>query len=216
MFKRLLPALIALSALIAIAALDGWGLPRAWGFIAKPLTTILILAWAWPRGADEPRMQGRLRLGLLFSLSGDICLLWPQQGFLPGLVSFLLAHLCYIGAFLTRSRLARPRLPFALYALVAGGVLSQLWPGVPAELRVPVLVYVACLSAMAAQAACWWRSQTDASASRWAAIGGGLFVASDALIAIDRFAAPVPHAALFILTLYWLAQCGFVASQRPR
>ena len=41
-----------------------------------------------------------LRLaGLLFSLVGDVSLMLPNERFIQGLVSFLVAHLCYIVAF---------------------------------------------------------------------------------------------------------------------
>src|SRR5437762_5946887 len=74
-------ALAALSAAVDIAAtlgaLAGW-LP----FVFKPLTTLLIIAWAWPRGADSPLQQQWVRIGLALSLAGDIALLWPKQGFL--------------------------------------------------------------------------------------------------------------------------------------
>lgn len=177
--------------------------PLLWIF--KPLTTVLIIAMAWRRGAGSPLRTG-LRAGLVLSLGGDVALLWPQQGFVPGLVCFLLAHLAYIVAFTRDARFAGRPLPFAVYAVAAGGILALLWPGVPGPLRAPVLVYVACLAGMAAQAASRaWQHPGDAGA-RSAAVGGALFVCSDALIAFDRFHTALPHALVPILTLYWLAQ----------
>jgi len=204
-----LPLLTLVSALLSIVALSDMGLPRELAFLAKPLTTVLIILYAWPRGAAQPRMQRLLRAGLLFSLGGDIALLWPEQGFLPGLVSFLIAHLCYILGFASQGRLARPWWPFAMFAVIAGAVLLRLWPGIAAELRLPVLVYVACLASMAAQAWCWWRSslgQAGEALARNAAWGGTLFLLSDSLIAINKFAGAVPLAALWILASYWVAQ----------
>jgi uncharacterized membrane protein YhhN len=107
-------------------------------------------------GADTPCCDAWVLVGLVLSLGGDVALLWPQQGFLPGLVCFLLAHLAYIAAFCTRARFLSRWTPFAAYAVVAGAVLMHLWPGVPAALRVPVLLYVLCLASMAAQAAAVW------------------------------------------------------------
>jgi len=41
----------------------------------------------------------------------------------------------------------------------------------------------------------------------WAlALGGALFVASDALLATNRFAAALPAASVWMLATYWLAQ----------
>ena len=103
--NRLLPWLTGLSAAAAILAFSG-ALPSALAFVFKPLTTLLIIAFAWPRGATVPGQRRWVRLGLILSLVGDVALLWPKEGFLPGLVAFLLAHLAYIAAFCVPVRLA--------------------------------------------------------------------------------------------------------------
>jgi uncharacterized membrane protein YhhN len=145
--------------------------------------------------------------GLVLSLAGDVALLWPTRGFLPGLIAFLLAHAAYLVAFTRRTRLAARWLPFAIYAAVAGAILAVLWPGVPAALRIPVAVYVVFLSAMAAQA--------SLAGGRVLALGGALFVASDALLATNKFHTPLPWAPLWILATYWSAQ-WCIASDAPR
>lgn len=196
----------ALSALLAIASAP-WAFGQPWlNFVFKPLTTVLIIAMAWPRGRDTPVQRRWVLAGLLLSLAGDVALMWPREGFLPGLVSFLLAHLAYLVAFTRVQRLGARGLPFVVYALVAGVVLALLWPGVPGALRGPVVAYVLCLGAMAAQAAVLWRATPGDAAARRLAIGGALFLASDALLATNRFAAPLPLASLWILATYWAAQ----------
>ena len=131
--------------------------------------------------------------GLVLSLGGDIALLWPREGFLPGLVSFLLAHLAYLIGFTRERRFAAAWAPFTLYAVVAGTILALLWPGVPGALRVPVAIYVVCLASMAAQAAVLWRTGVERAGVL--ALGGALFVASDALLATNKFAAELPRRA---------------------
>ena len=197
------------SASLAIAAAP-WalGLPLL-AVIFKPLTTLLVIAHAWLRGRATPVVRRLVLLGLALSLAGDIALLWPKQGFLPGLIAFLLAHLAYLAALTRVQRLARPAWPFIMYTLVAAAILAVLWGGVPAALRVPVAAYVVCLVSMAAQAVAVWRGARGTQGERraaWLALGGALFVASDALLAIDRFMAPLPAASLFILASYWSAQ----------
>ena len=215
--RLLLPWLTALSAALAILAQIG-ALPASLAYVFKPLTTLLIIAFAWSRGAAQSRQRRVVRIALVLSLIGDVALLWPKEGFLPGLVAFLLAHLAYIAAFCVPVRLAARPAVFVVYGAVAALILSQLWSGVPVALRVPVLAYVLCLATMAAQAAVWWRAsdgRPDASLARYAAIGGVLFMASDSLLAIDKFATPLPLAPLWILASYWLAQSCIARSLAP-
>ena len=214
----LLPVAILLSALAAIAAGVGI-LPAFVLFMTKPLTTLLLIVHAARRGADEPAARRWILAGLVLSLLGDVALLWPKEGFLPGLIAFLLAHLAYLVAFHGRVRFAARWQPFALYALIAALVLTVLWPGVPAALRVPVLLYVVCLASMAAQAAVVWRVLRGSAGERLAwsgAIGGALFLLSDALLAANKFATPLPAASLWVLGSYWAAQWCIAGSLRAR
>ncbi|WP_341887901.1 lysoplasmalogenase, partial [Variovorax sp. YR752] len=182
-------------------------------------TTVLLIVHAARRGADEPAARRWILAGLVLSLVGDVALLWPKQGFLPGLIAFLFAHLAYIVAFHGRVRFAARWQPFATYALIASLVLAVLWPGVPATLRLPVLLYVVCLASMAAQAAVVWLALRGTAGERLAwsgAIGGALFLLSDALLAVNRFAAPLPAASLLVLGSYWAAQWCIAGSLRER
>ena len=223
-FSPLALAVLA-SAILAIAVQTAW--PALWlpFAVLKPLTTVLVIVHAARRGEPGDARRRALLAGLALSLVGDVALLWPQQGFLPGLVAFLLAHLAYLWGFTRGVRLASSPAAFAGYALLAAAVLALLWPGVPAGLRPPVLAYVVCLAAMAAQAACVWRAalaRGPAAAvpavayGRLAAIGGGLFLCSDALLAFNRFHTPLPLATLWILATYWAAQWLIASALPPR
>jgi uncharacterized membrane protein YhhN len=197
------PLLAALTLLSAALAIFGGVTAQPWlVYVFKPLTTLLVLAHAWPRGRATPGLRRWVLLGLLFSLLGDVALMWPERGFIVGLLAFLLAHLCYLWAFTRGVRLAAWPWGFVFYALLAGAILSRLWPGVPAELRPPVVAYVLCLATMGAQTAVLWRRQGAALL----ALGGLLFVISDALLATNKFAGPLPLASLWVLVTYWSAQ----------
>ena len=204
-----LPAAGAIFAALAIASAP-WALAQPWlNFAFKPLATLCVLAWAAGADTDDAAVRRWIVAGLACSLAGDVALLWPVRGFLAGLVSFLLGHLAYLVALTRRVRLGARPLAFAGWALVAAAVLSFLWHGVPAGLRVPVVVYVTALSAMAAQATTVWRVRRHApDAARWrvVALGGALFVLSDAILATDRFAGGVPVPTLLNLSTYWLGQ----------
>jgi uncharacterized membrane protein YhhN len=201
---RLLAAALTVCALLAIASAP-WALNQpALNFAFKPLATLIVMAYAWQRGHDNPIVRRWVLTGLCLSLAGDIFLMWPQQGFLPGLVSFLLAHLAYLVAFTRVARFAGTPWVFVAYAALALLILSQLWPGVPGALRLPVVAYVLALACMAAQAAVVWRSGAPRGAVL--ALGGLLFMTSDALLATNKFGGGLPMASLWILSTYWSAQ----------
>lgn len=220
MSRSRLPWLLWAAALTGVLAIAADPLGVRWMHLAfKPATTALLIAWAWPRGEADGARRTWIRTGLVLSWVGDVALLWPQQGFVPGLVSFLLAHLAYIVAFTRTARLGARLVPFLVYAALSAGLLAILWPGVPATLRLPVLAYVAALACMAAQSAASAGVARGTPAGRWAmraAVGGALFLASDATLAWNRFLEPVPAAGFWILVTYWLAQTAIAASLAPR
>lgn len=181
-------------------------------YACKPLATLLILGFAWRNGTPS-RYRSAVIVGLLLSTVGDIALMLPVDAFVVGLAAFLLAHIAYLVAFTARARLFARAWPFVAYASIAAGVLAVLWPHLPAALRVPVMAYVAVLASMAAQAAAVWRVRGH-RAGMLAAIGGAVFVVSDAVLAIDRFAAPFAHAQVAVLATYWIAQTFIAASTR--
>ena len=213
------PISFLLAVLAAIASNLAWP-GQFWPFaLFKPLATVLVIAHAWGRGQAGDARRRALLTGLSLSLVGDLALLWPQPGFLPGLVAFLLAHLAYLWALTRGQRLAARPGPFVVYALVAVVVLWLLWPGVPAALRLPVLAYVLALGVMAAQAGSVWLVHRAGPAeparlAAWAAAGGALFMLSDALLAANRFHSPLPLGSLWILASDWAAQ-WLIASSLP-
>ncbi|HNW58900.1 MAG TPA: lysoplasmalogenase [bacterium] len=215
--KRILPILIPATALATLF------LPRAgagWHgliYFFKPLTTGLILLLALSPGSAAGHPCRRpVAVGLLFSLTGDILLMLPRQIFIGGLAAFFLAHLCYLRAF-TRDVPFLPRRSPLLLLMPALAVLRLIWPGVPLALRLPVLLYLAVLSALAVQ--CCGRALTLRNRSgRLAAAGALLFFCSDALLAVNRFAMPLPSAGLWILGTYYPAQwllAAAVQSDQP-
>lgn len=204
-------------AVLACGAILGLYQPewRLLFYIGKPLATLAIIALALHVHTDEPRYRRSIVLGLCFGLLGDVLLmLHGEAAFMAGLGSFLLGHIAYLHAYRQREPLFATRWPFALYAVLSAGVLAWLWSYLPTDLRVPVVVYVVVLGAMAAQAATvWWRRRDTATAC--AAIGGACFLASDAILAIDRFALPFIAAQASLLVLYWLAQTLIALSVPP-
>jgi uncharacterized membrane protein YhhN len=200
---------IALSAILAIsgAILREAALVLLYAF--KPLTTALIFLTAWriPNPVNA-RYRRAVLIGIALSLCGDVFLMLPKEiapsGFLLGLSSFLVAHLFFLRALTSDTKLFAKPLVLLGFLLFGGANLAVLWPGLAPGLKVPVVAYVACLAAMAAQAAArhlQWRSQ----GSRLAALGGLAFMLSDTLLAYNKFYAPIPVSPLWILGTYYTA-----------
>lgn len=175
-------------------------------YIFKPLTMIWVILIVLL--ADTPfstTYQLIILLGLLASLGGDICLMLPdERWFLPGLVSFLLAHIAYIVAFTLESEATAPIwyiVPFVLYGAL---FVRWLW-GDLGELRAPVLVYVCAILIMAWQAANRWVEVRN-TAAFLAMIGAYLFVMSDSVLAVERFRGSWRSAPFWVLSTYFTAQ----------
>lgn len=173
-------------------------------YVAKPAVTILIGLIAWAGRPEHPGYRHRLLVGIALSLAGDVFLMLPGSWFVPGLGCFLGAHLAYISAFAAGSgmRLAwAALLPFAAFA---AAFLGALWPGL-GGMAGPVSAYVGAIVVMAWQA--WGRAlERRTAAALLAAVGAVFFVASDAILAWNRFRAPLAWAGWAITVTYVTAQ----------
>jgi uncharacterized membrane protein YhhN len=199
-------------AIVGTLATHGHGDAWQWlHWVCKPLTTLLMWLLAWRTVHPVSRAYRRdILIGIALCLIGDILLMVPGDLFVPGLVSFLLAHGLFIAAFSSDVRFAARWWGWLLCLAYGALMTALLWRGMAAALRIPVLVYVAVLASMGGQAlgrASWLREKGDARASsaRYAAAGALLFMLSDSVLAWDRFRAPLPLAGLYILATYYAA-----------
>lgn len=203
MLLQLLSLLVLASALLHIRA--EYRGPRWQVYLFKPLTTTLILVLALTAPLPISSFyQAAVVLGLLFSLAGDVFLMLPSDRFTAGLLSFLLAHLCYIAAFGSVAAFpisAVVLLPFVLYGVV---LLRLLWPHL-GRLKLPVLVYAVVLLVMGWQAAEQYLAVQDGR-SLLALSGAGLFVISDSVLACNRFVRRFRLAQAVVLSTYFAAQ----------
>ncbi|BAL98729.1 MULTISPECIES: lysoplasmalogenase [Caldilinea] len=173
-------------------------------YLFKPLSTALILLTALTLPEPVSHLYRILiAVGLLFSLAGDIFLMLPGDFFLWGLVSFLVAHVFFVAAFLEQTGLQIHGHLLILFTLYGALLLYLLWPHVGA-LRLPVLMYALVLLLMGWQASERWWSMRSAS-TLLAMVGALLFIASDSILALDKFRAPIPHRDLLIMSSYYAA-----------
>jgi uncharacterized membrane protein YhhN len=179
--------------------------PRALLYAGTPAAPgrRVAVAAAAPAGA-EPWLARWIVAGLVLSLAGDVFLMLPSDRFREGLASFLLAHLCYIAAFTREAGFSLALLPLAPLLVAAAFVWRRLAPGV-ADMRGPVLVYVAVLVVMA------WQALARALAlpgtgPLLAAAGACLFVVSDSALALARFDRPFAASRAVVAGSYFAAQ----------
>jgi uncharacterized membrane protein YhhN len=198
---------------------------RVLEFVAKPLLMpgLLVFLYSRTRGvADSEALPfiRRVEFGLIFSWFGDVLLMFSGKDelfFMGGLVAFLLAHFFYISAYIYSvwsagspgSRCYAPLLrrhpwwtvPFVLLLF---GLYGYLYAGL-GSMRLPVLIYAATILTMAALALNR-KGCVGERSFRPVFVGSLLFVFSDAVIAINKFATSIPRAGLIIMTSYIAAQ----------
>lgn len=173
---------------VALAATDRTT-PRS---VTKPALMPLLMV-----GRDRPTQTA---LGL--SCAGDVALLGSSDAaFTAGLASFLAAQVGWVVALRRRPGrgLVRERPWLAAPHVVAGvGLAAYLWPKAGKD-RIPVAVYAAALTTMAVAA-------LDGRDPK-AALGGALFMTSDSLIALNRFAGlHLPGHEGWVMATYTAAQ----------
>ncbi len=142
-------------------------------------------------------------LGAAFLLSsfGDYFLALDDEetNFPRGLGSFLLAHVFYLIVLVPMA--VTPQggylVGIAVLVFIAAGTLIWLWPKL-GKLRLPVLLYMTVISAMAIAA--------FSVPSPWLGIGALLFVFSDAVIAVGKFRRPVPFRGPVVWITYYAGQ----------
>ena len=195
--------------------------------VTKACLMPLLLAWLLVmvrRGSTNPPAMRWLGVGIVFAWFGDLLLSGDGDGFfIGGIAAFLVMQICYTVAF---TRVPGPGLvrawkialvPYAATWLLLNYLVS---PGVGA-LRIPVILYSIVLVTMAV-AALDLVIRVPQDKGWRVAIGAGLFVVSDALIALTAFG-PLTESngwSVVIMATYLMAQAmivtGFTEALAPR
>ncbi|MBA2731973.1 MAG: lysoplasmalogenase [Acidobacteria bacterium] len=193
-------ALIA-AVLTILAAYQGW---RLMHYLFKPLTIVFIILIALrPNHPTSSFYKYMIVAGLLFSLAGDIFLMLPDH-FIKGLVSFLIAHLFYIAAFMFESGRALSLLSAIPFLIYGGLMLSVLRPHL-GKMRLPVMFYMLAILMMGWTAVSRWMLVEQPS-SILAMLGALFFIASDSLLSLDKFKGRFRTAQLLTFSTYTVAQ----------
>lgn len=176
-------------------------------YIAKPATTAMLVLAALTLTPEDPTQRAWFVVALVFCLAGDVFLMLPKDLFVPGLASFLVGHIAFIGGLIAHGLEYRP---VAAIFIVGMGALAR--PVIVAvnrehkDLLVPVLAYIVVIGAMLL---------TSLWTDSWVGFAGGaMFVTSDRILAHNRFIKPFAHAQLAIMTTYHAALFLLVLSLR--
>ena len=199
-----------LLALGAVAAVSDWvGVGERWKsveYLAKPLAMVALVGVALSLHAQNPHVRPWIVAALLLSLVGDVFLMLPRDAFVPGLASFLLAHVAYIVAFRidggSALALAVAAVAVGVAAVVVGMRVVRGVRATEPAVTVPVVVYITAIGAMVACAL--------ATGNALFGAGAVLFMVSDSLIAWNRFVRAMPWAPLAIIVTYHVAQALLV------
>lgn len=209
-----MPAALLLLAIL-LALLDWYAVVREnkpLEYIAKPGVMVALLGWLW----TQTGFQGPVfwfALGLFFSLWGDIFLMLPRDRFIPGLLSFLFAHISYVIGF-TRTlpvvNLASLVMALAVTA-AAGFVLRRVRDGLIAsdnrKLVTPVVIYTNVISLMLLTALLTLlRPEWSFAAALLSSLGALLFFISDGILAWNKFVARLGWGQMAIIISYHLGQ----------
>jgi len=199
-----LPACFALVDWYAVARED-----RRTETWAKPLVLSSLLVVAVVLGATSSTAGVWLLVALVFGLLGDVALLSDSlPRFRAGVAAFLVGHLAYVACFASLG-LPMPVWSWAGLVVLAAALFATRGV-VPAThrlegpaLSVPVAVYSVVIGAMLL---CAWFTGVPL-----VALGASVFVVSDAVLSIDRFVRPIPHARLILMVTYHVGQALIVA-----
>ena len=148
-------------------------------------------------------------IALVCSLAGDVLLLYGERYFVPGLASFLLAHVAYALGFVafddwSSAGFLVGALMMAVLAVAVGIRIVVAARRKERVLGPAVAGYLLAISLMFCAAM--------ATGSTWAILGAALFVASDSVLGWRQFVAEARWMPVTIMVTYHLGQAGLVAS----
>jgi uncharacterized membrane protein YhhN len=155
--------------------------------------SVALLSWLSP--AVDSRYTSWVVVALLFSLMGDVALMGAsQKAFLVGMLAFLLAHVVYAGLFtLYNGWQAADGVTAVVLTVAAVGGYRLLLPGL-GKIKVPVALYVLIIALMTQRALSTLFGDAFTRTQAWTIAGGALlFLISDVMLAINRFARPFKY-----------------------
>ncbi|PWK21385.1 putative membrane protein YhhN [Maribacter polysiphoniae] len=177
----------------------------------KPLILCSLMVYFAINGRQLGKpTYGLMLMALFFSWLGDAFLMYDgisSHYFVAGLLSFLLAHVVYTVLFFRKRNTPFSNtfwLVLGLLAFYGGFLFFQIQAGLGA-LKIPVIFYVAVILLMAL-AAFGRKGKVRQYSFNLVFWGALFFIASDSILAINKFLIDVPYSHLLIMGTYATAQ----------
>lgn len=192
------------------AVIDWWGVVKdriSVEFMSKPLVIIALIGASLSIDATDGIVRGLVIAALGAALVGDVVLVTPDARFEAGVFALMVAHVLYIAAFLESGSLDLG-VEITVGLLIVGiglGAVPQILAGAQRQgpvTHIGVMVFGVLAATMATLAA--------ATTEPTAAIGGALFLTSDALLGWNRFVEPAPGGRALVHATDHLGQMGLV------
>lgn len=182
---------------IALLAMEVAG-PLRTVIKAIPVGTLLVYVLRNMTGRAKIYLGG----ALMGSVAGDILLdIGFADLFIFGLAAFLIGHVFYTVLFFMYAKRPDGLSKMIIAGLVIfAGAMMWLFRDIPPGLYGPVVAYIAVIITMSIGAL------LVPAANRLLFWGAFLFIASDMVLAVNKFLVAVPYGRLINITLYFLAQ----------
>ena len=209
MKKKIWITLFSLVLLIDLAAI--YSNNESLRFITKPLLAPLLAIYLLlETNTTNSNLKAWIFLALFFSWVGDILLLFEGSGsnfFLFGLSAFLVAQVCYIVFFhnIRMREYIRGNALLLLLVIVYYSILISVLSPFLGTMKLQVRIYGVVLSFMVMLAMHTMLGKNK-KAAVWMTAGAILFVASDSLLAFNKFFSAFNYSGLIIMLTYGLAQ----------
>lgn len=178
-------------------------------FYTKPAIagSLIVLLLVTPIG--KQRLKNFILLALLFSLIGDILLLFTGKAehyFLLGLLSFLLAHASYILAYVHRGYFDAAKVAWKGLLIIFYAILVYLYIADSLGDRQPYVIAYIFILILLGLVALLRKSYVSRKSYLWVLAGAMLFILSDSLLAIETFKTVIPYGGVAIMITYAMAQ----------
>ena len=179
-------------------------------YFSKPLLMPLLIVYFIFNTNTGTSLKKWIVLALVFSWLGDVLLMFEARNnifFIFGLVAFLIAHIFYILFYENILKLENLKKNYWLFIPVLIYYVALIYLLSPhlGEMKLPVRVYGVVISYMLIQALQITRIKNRA-ASAMMIIGAILFIASDSVLAMNKFYQPFELAGIAIMLTYGMAQ----------